>query len=544
MRKRTLKALAGALMAAALVVAPLATAGASAAKPDKPESSGSWTNDTNKVEYWEELYKAHKADCYKVEGAKSSDHGTVSPDEKSITLKEFNQSWPGDHWEVLVIKAGSADQTVIEHPQAGVPYASPINNGGQQAEISHWIVCKGENPKTEPVVVTPTLDWTPPSCDVAGELIKGAGAIWTSAPGTNGATIWTAKPAPGYDFPEGIKTIWEVPNLAKLVEGCASQQPEDKVTEEKQSVTDCVNGYVVTTTTTTTTPFKWDADTKTWVLDESKAQTVKDEKKRELTDEEREECYPTTTKTTYGEWADGEWDCGDTTVTQTREVYTTVYRGEVAEPTVTTTEKQTRDLTSDEIGEDCELVPGDITSMCVSDVPYLSYEVTLPEGFEADSETPVTITFVNPDGEDYVRGDQPLSGSLLWPGASDGPTKMWPGWELVDGEYVKTDGNFNWTREGVTVRFAVNPTYETVVEYPAATALCANPPVGGGDDPTDTPTTDTPTTGTPASDDSEALAATGGGVSPMFAVAGGTALLAGIAAVAFAAYRRRQAGTR
>jgi LPXTG-motif cell wall-anchored protein len=50
--------------------------------------------------------------------------------------------------------------------------------------------------------------------------------------------------------------------------------------------------------------------------------------------------------------------------------------------------------------------------------------------------------------------------------------------------------------------------------------------VGGGDDPTG------------------ALAATGGGISPMFAVAGGAALFAGISAVVIAAYRRRQAGMR
>ena len=190
-----------------------------------------------------------------------------------------------------------------------------------------------------------------------------------------------------------------------------------------------------------------------------------------------------------------------------------------------------RPLTQAELA-DCPLVPGEIQSVCVGDVPYLGYQVTLPEGFVADSANPVTITFVNPDGEDYVVEDQPLSGALLWPGASDGDPKMWPGWDLVDGEYVETDGNFAWTRAGVTVEFEVNPTYTTEVEYPQATALCANPPVGGGDDPT---------TGTPTSTDAEALAVTGGGVNPIVVAAGGTALVAGIAVVAIAAYRRRHA---
>jgi len=170
--------------------------------------------------------------------------------------------------------------------------------------------------------------------------------------------------------------------------------------------------------------------------------------------------------------------------------------------------------------------------VCVGDVPYLGYQVTLPEGFVADSANPVRITFVNPNGDDYVVEGQPLRGALLWPGASDGEPKMWPGWDLVDGEYVETDGNFAWTRAGVTVEFAVNPTYTTEVEYPEATALCANPPVGDGDDPT---------TGTPTSTDAEALAVTGGGINPIVVAAGGTALLAGIAVVAIAAYRRRHA---
>ncbi|GAA1723038.1 hypothetical protein GCM10009809_18590 [Isoptericola hypogeus] len=132
---------------------------------------------------------------------------------------------------------------------------------------------------------------------------------------------------------------------------------------------------------------------------------------------------------------------------------------------------------------DCALVPGDIAAVCESEVPYLGYEVGLPEGLVVDDETPLTVTFVNPDGEDYVVTDQPLAGSLLWPGASDTEPLQWPGWEQqADGSYVETDGNYAWTRDGVQVRFEVNPDYVTVVDYPAASTQCANPPgMGGGD---------------------------------------------------------------
>ena len=125
---------------------------------------------------------------------------------------------------------------------------------------------------------------------------------------------------------------------------------------------------------------------------------------------------------------------------------------------------------------DCApLVPGDIGSRCIGEVPYLAYELTLPEGFTTDDPTPVTITMVNPEGEDYVIEDQPLSGSAVWPGASATPPLQWPGWTLQNGVYVPTDGNFAWTRDGITVIFEVNPTYETFVEYPPASAICANP---------------------------------------------------------------------
>lgn len=349
-RKRTFKALAGALVAAALVVAPLVTTGASAEDvPDAwpVETVGvkgelvEWTPETNHTDYWEQEYP-NAIKCYSSEG--NTDHGRITDGGKTVTLNEYQESWPGDHWEVLVIKAGSVWNSVIENPQPGVAYASPPNDAGKQADVSHWIVCKGEYP---------------------------------------------------------------------------TEKPKDKVTETEESTTDCGEEVVVTVTTTTTTPYIWDDEAEEWVLDEANASTEEDRETRALTEEEWADCNPTTTKTTYGEWVDGEWECGDTTVTQTREVYTTVYHGEVAEPTVTTTETQTRELTAEESEQDCEPTPT----------------------------------------------------------------------------------------------------------------------------PTPTPTETPVVPATPASSDPGALAATGGGISPMFAVAGGAALFAGIAVVAFAAYRRRHAST-
>jgi hypothetical protein len=129
--------------------------------------------------------------------------------------------------------------------------------------------------------------------------------------------------------------------------------------------------------------------------------------------------------------------------------------------------------------EECALVPGAIEAVCESDVPYLGYEVALPAGVDAEGDTPLTITFLHPrGGEDYVVTDQPLSGSILWPGASATEPKQWPGYvRNEDGSYTQTEGNFAWTREGVQVLFEVNPSYQTIVDYPPASSECANPPV-------------------------------------------------------------------
>ncbi|MEU2198603.1 LPXTG cell wall anchor domain-containing protein [Isoptericola sp. NPDC019482] len=134
---------------------------------------------------------------------------------------------------------------------------------------------------------------------------------------------------------------------------------------------------------------------------------------------------------------------------------------------------------------DCELIASDdIGAVCVGDTPYLDYGVALPEGVEVDSDTPLTITFLHPDGGDnYVATDQPLEGQLLWPGASDTAPKQWPGWEQQDdGSYVETDGNYAWTRDGVEVLFEVNPEYSQIVSYPEASSECANPVGTGGAD--------------------------------------------------------------
>lgn len=115
--------------------------------------------------------------------------------------------------------------------------------------------------------------------------------------------------------------------------------------------------------------------------------------------------------------------------------------------------------------------------ICDGDVPYLQYAVEV-EGTDNDT---VDITWVNPDGEDVVQSDLPLTGRVLWPGAevdSEGKPLDWPGWhQEADGEWVVGD-EFDWVRNPTQVEFEVNPTDTVTVAYPPSSPQCATNPPG------------------------------------------------------------------
>ncbi|WP_167001888.1 hypothetical protein [Mumia sp. ZJ430] len=122
---------------------------------------------------------------------------------------------------------------------------------------------------------------------------------------------------------------------------------------------------------------------------------------------------------------------------------------------------------------------------------------------------------------------QPLSGRLLWPGASATEPLQWPGWELLpDGTYGETDGNFAWTRRGVTVRFDVNPTYSTTVAYPSESSTCANPQTRVPDvpDSPDTPVGFEPPSSTPPLPNAGGTALAPAALGLLFVLAGGLLL--------------------
>jgi LPXTG-motif cell wall-anchored protein len=124
----------------------------------------------------------------------------------------------------------------------------------------------------------------------------------------------------------------------------------------------------------------------------------------------------------------------------------------------------------------CEVDVASLTAVCDANVPRLQYALA-PVG--TDHRT-VTITFVNPTGgPDVVYADQPLSGTVTWPGAvtdASGAGVDWPGWRLEGGTWVQGD-EFDWAAgSSVEVDFHVNPTASVVTAYPRSTASCLTSP--------------------------------------------------------------------
>ena len=158
---------------------------------------------------------------------------------------------------------------------------------------------------------------------------------------------------------------------------------------------------------------------------------------------------------------------------QTSETFT---RPEGCEPDETTTTTTQPPVTTQ---PPATLDISAIGPVCLSDAPYI--DVTFGSQSEFNG-LPATVTFIDLDGN--VVGTETAAyqaGStvrLVYPGASvDGagnPTD-WPGWMLVDGQWV-VDPSDARLRDGLTVVIEVNPTTTATVSYPAVTETCVAGP--------------------------------------------------------------------
>lgn len=129
-----------------------------------------------------------------------------------------------------------------------------------------------------------------------------------------------------------------------------------------------------------------------------------------------------------------------------------------------------------------------VGTQCIGGVPYVGYSIVLndPDNQVLTNQASLTMSG---SGQTHtiqlgtLDANDRLSGVLLWPGASvdaNGNGTGWPGWELVNGEWVETDGNFAWTRGAITAVISVNPDLTVPLSYPPETSGCADPPGSPG----------------------------------------------------------------
>jgi len=169
-----------------------------------PANAGSETNQ-NETTYWENQYPG--STCYKDDGAYGSVTGEGS---NFVTLT-------GDHdWVALIVNSGNVDtgngpgNALYLNPSSGTPYASPLNNGGNQGAVSHWIVCIDTTPP--PVTTVPAATFTD-LCGIANDAIVGgvdtASIDYTitdnRVDGVGTVTV-SAVAQPGYTFADGAYT--------------------------------------------------------------------------------------------------------------------------------------------------------------------------------------------------------------------------------------------------------------------------------------------------------------------------------------------------
>ena len=214
------------------------------------------TTNPNTAEYWEAQLEEDgiTAYCYKYETIPGyNSHGTS--DGASVVLNPFDQSWPGDHWALLVVKGGSVDtgngpgNNVIFNPTAGVAYFPPTNGGGNVAGVSHWIVCKGETP--EGTTTTTEAETTTTEAETTTSTTEAEPTTTTEA---------------------------ETTTTTEVEETTTTTEPEETTTTtEPEETTTTTEAETTTTTEQVTTTTEPEEETTTTVVDDTTTSTVVEE---------------------------------------------------------------------------------------------------------------------------------------------------------------------------------------------------------------------------------------------------------------------------
>ena len=166
-----------------------------------PANAGNESNQ-NEVVYWQNLYGAATTTCAK------DQFGSITTDANNhsgVTLTAAHT------WLALIVNSGSVDtgngpgNAVYFNPSAGTHYLPPLNNGGQQGAVSHWIVCwtTPTTPEDASASATPTAA----TCDAPGIVnFSITNATWENDTDlTDGSRLAIANA--GHLFPGGASTL-------------------------------------------------------------------------------------------------------------------------------------------------------------------------------------------------------------------------------------------------------------------------------------------------------------------------------------------------
>jgi LPXTG-motif cell wall-anchored protein len=463
---------------------------------------------------WEQT-TAHPAACYQHGPFEQNQHGNA--DDTTVVLHEFNQSWPGDHWELLVINStavsnGTAD-TVIDHPQAGVDYIG--DNGGT---INYWIVCKGTTPYTpnpqHSVVVdcgkaTLTLS-NPEEYGQPGEdytftyTVDGVEKQVTVAPGgtetidelfpEDSGTHTVSIDGVDYTVDTNCEDDSTTPAEPSFVDPTCAEPSADVDATDTDEYTYSIVGTVapggtVTVTATATAGHVLDGVSEWTHTFPSLGDLDCTVDANPVASIETECGAATLTFSNLVDEVDDGYSADDHTFTYTVDGVDhqiTVAPGDTE--TVELTFGEDTGLHSVDIGQGAFTIESDclqsggpepkidvaaFSPVCQSDTPYISYNIAV----SGTPNTTADITFIDNEG-DVVASytDMPFTGTVIYPGASPAPNQDWPGWKLQpNGLWVWDETDANW-RDGLTVQVEVNPTATALVSYPDPSSACDDPP--------------------------------------------------------------------
>ncbi|MFH7009641.1 gliding motility-associated C-terminal domain-containing protein, partial [Flavobacterium plurextorum] len=115
--------------------------------------------------------------------------------------------------------------------------------------------------------------------------------------------------------------------------------------------------------------------------------------------------------------------------------------------------------------------------ICINDVPYLDYTVT-PVNFTPANG--VSITWADAANKVVTTmSDLPLSGRVLWPGATvdtNGKGTDWPGWVFQNNQWIQAPDGFEGLRPTANITLSLNPSETITVNYPPSEPFCTARP--------------------------------------------------------------------